>query len=261
MVNVGENRGRNGVTDRPESRNEESGFLPPARYAPSHRLEWGNAPDVNKSEKWLKKSVLSRRCNPYPSFRRFRPHTHKINIQSIKTSILKAPQGLERTRERFCKSGSSFYPQNYVWIAINLSRNMSSEIINNINYLMTIKAMSLTLDVQKDSVRYHCEVRKEGKEEKLAECAKAQKMIFERHRPRSSRKCVMKVPAAVGHNMRTAVKGAAYAYDGLKDLNQVMMQKSCERTGRSPVKEQACRLCVASSVKEILGMLELSAAR
>ncbi|KAD6454554.1 hypothetical protein E3N88_09260 [Mikania micrantha] len=30
---------------------------------------------------------------------------------------------------------------------------------------------------------------------------------------------------------------------------------------RSPVKEQACRLCVVSSVKEILGMLELSAAR
>ncbi|KAD3066486.1 hypothetical protein E3N88_34366 [Mikania micrantha] len=55
------------------------------------------------------------------------------------------------------------------------------------------------------------------------------KMIFERHRPRSSRKCVMKVPAAVGHNMRTAVKGAAYAYDGLNDLNHVMIyvKKSC----------------------------------
>ncbi|KAD3067309.1 hypothetical protein E3N88_35189 [Mikania micrantha] len=77
-------------------------------------------------------------------------------------------------------------------------------------------------------------------------------MIFARHRPRSSRKCVMKVPAAVGQNMRTAVKGAAYAYDGLNDLNQLMI---------SLVKEQACRLCVASSVKEILGMLELSAAR
>ncbi|KAD7480229.1 hypothetical protein E3N88_03365 [Mikania micrantha] len=59
------------------------------------------------------------------------------------------------------------------------------------------------------------------------------KMIFERHRPRSSREYVMKVPAAVGHNMCTAVKGAAYAYDGLNDLNHVMMyvKKSC--TGMS----------------------------
>ncbi|KAD3066774.1 hypothetical protein E3N88_34654 [Mikania micrantha] len=40
------------------------------------------------------------------------------------------------------------------------ARNLSSGIINNINYLMTIKAMSLTLNVQKDSIRYHCEVRK-----------------------------------------------------------------------------------------------------
>ncbi|KAD4385507.1 hypothetical protein E3N88_25675 [Mikania micrantha] len=57
-------------------------------------------------------------------------------------------------------------------------------------------------------------------------------LIMIRHRPRSRRKCVMKVPAAVGYNMRTAVKGAAYAYDGLNDLNHVMMyvKKSC--TGR-----------------------------
>ncbi|KAD5803701.1 hypothetical protein E3N88_15061 [Mikania micrantha] len=41
-----------------------------------------------------------------------------------------------------------------------LDWNLSSGIINNINYLMTIKAMSLTLNVQKDSIRYHCEVRK-----------------------------------------------------------------------------------------------------
>ncbi|KAD4586136.1 hypothetical protein E3N88_23737 [Mikania micrantha] len=61
-----------------------------------------------------------------------------------------------------------------------LERNLSCEIINNINYLITIKAMSLTLDVQ-DSIRYHCEVRKEGKEEKLAECAKAQSLVL--HKP------------------------------------------------------------------------------
>ncbi|KAD3640932.1 hypothetical protein E3N88_30155 [Mikania micrantha] len=34
-----------------------------------------------------------------------------------------------------------------------LDWNLSSEIINNINYLMTIKAMSLTLNVQKDSIK------------------------------------------------------------------------------------------------------------
>ena len=47
------------------------------------------------------------------------------------------------------------------------------------------------------------------------------------------RKCVMKVPAAVGQNMRTAMKGGAYVYDGLNDLNHVMMyvKKSC--TGMS----------------------------
>ncbi|KAD4585937.1 hypothetical protein E3N88_23538 [Mikania micrantha] len=93
--------------------------------------------------------------------------------------------------------------------------NLSSEIINNIDYLMTIKAMSLTLDVQKDSIRYHCEVRKEGKEEKLAECAKAQEMIFERHRPRSSRICDNEVPVAVGQNLSTAVQRTVYDYDGL----------------------------------------------
>ncbi|KAD6795824.1 hypothetical protein E3N88_06720 [Mikania micrantha] len=34
--------------------------------------------------------------------------------------------------------------------------------------------MSLTLNVQKDSIRYHCEVRKQGKEEELANCVLAQ---------------------------------------------------------------------------------------
>ncbi|KAD7478325.1 hypothetical protein E3N88_01461 [Mikania micrantha] len=103
MVNVGENRARNGVTDCPESRNEE------------------------KIEKWTKTAWG------------------------------------DRTRERFCKSGSSVYPQNSVWIG-------------NV------------LDI--------------GRLER-----------FNQHRPRSSRKCDMKVPAAVGQNMSTAVKGAATAYD------------------------------------------------
>ncbi|KAD4178152.1 hypothetical protein E3N88_26743 [Mikania micrantha] len=159
MVNVGENRARNGVTDCPESRNEETGFLPSARYA--HLTVWSGAMRLTsesqknglKSQFCLEDAIL---ILPFDDF----DHTHKISIQSIITSILKAPQGLDRTRERFCKSGSSFYPQNSVWIAINLSRNLSSEVINNINYLMTIKAMSLTLNVQKDSIRYHCEVRK-----------------------------------------------------------------------------------------------------
>ena len=34
----------------------------------------------------------------------------------------------------------------------------------------------------------------------------------------------MKVPAAVGQNMRTAMKGGAYVYDGLNDLNHVMYE-------------------------------------
>ncbi|KAD3337625.1 hypothetical protein E3N88_33145 [Mikania micrantha] len=68
-------------------------------------------------------------------------------------------------------------------------------------------------------------------------------MIFERHRPRSSRKCDNEVPAAVGQNLSTA---------------------SCERTGISPVQEQAEVLCknrpadCVSPVKEILCMYKLS---
>ncbi|KAD3337413.1 hypothetical protein E3N88_32933 [Mikania micrantha] len=87
---------------------------------------------------------------------------------------------------------------------------------------------------------------------------------IEKYRPRSSSKCVMKVPAAVGQNMRTAVKGAAYAYDGLNDLNHVMMyvKKSC--TGINPMQEQEEVLCknrpadCVSPVEEILCMYKLS---
>ncbi|KAD4179441.1 hypothetical protein E3N88_28032 [Mikania micrantha] len=116
MVNVGENRARNGVTDCPESRNENLDFYHP----------------------------------------RGTPHIT-------------------------------------VWSGAMRLTNLSSEIINNINYLMTIKAMSLTLNVQKDSIK----------------CLNSQprlrrKMIFERHRPRSSRKCDNEVPAAVGKNLSTA---------------------------------------------------------
>ncbi|KAD6453492.1 hypothetical protein E3N88_08197 [Mikania micrantha] len=110
MMNVGENRARNGVTDCPESRNEE-------------------------------------------------------NFQSIEL--------------------------------LDSSRNCFSIIINNINYLMTFKAMSLTLNVQKDLIRNEV------------------------------------LLAAVGQNLNTTVKGAVYDYDGLNDLNHVMMyvKKSC--TGMS----------------------------
>ncbi|KAD5507399.1 hypothetical protein E3N88_15102 [Mikania micrantha] len=139
MVNVGENRARNGVTDCPESRNEDK-------------------------------------------------------IENIWISPTRAVRPIPKSHEGRC-----------AWLGWRLQmRNLSSETINNINYLMTIKAMSLTLNVQKDSIRYHCEVRK--------------------YRPRSSRKCDMKVPAAVGQNMSTAVKGAAYAYGGLNDLNHVMYE-------------------------------------
>ncbi|KAD0150560.1 hypothetical protein E3N88_44721 [Mikania micrantha] len=64
------------------------------------------------------------------------------------------------------------------------------------------------------------------------------------------------LPAAVGQNMSTAVKGAAYVYDGLNDLNHVMMyvKKSCtgmSRQFRLMVKESCgniglptvCRHC------------------
>ncbi|KAD6118741.1 hypothetical protein E3N88_10012 [Mikania micrantha] len=43
-------------------------------------------------------------------------HTRKISLQSIKPSILKTFDQVDRTRERFCKSGSSFYAQNSVWL-------------------------------------------------------------------------------------------------------------------------------------------------
>ncbi|KAD1768272.1 hypothetical protein E3N88_42323 [Mikania micrantha] len=102
MVNVGENRARNGVTDCPESRNEEKfqrmELLDSSRYA-TERLR------ILRGTRWPK--------------------------------ISKIPPDFFAVREALF--GFS-------------SRNLSIEIINNINYLMTIKAMSLTLDVQKDSI-------------------------------------------------------------------------------------------------------------
>ncbi|KAD5960486.1 hypothetical protein E3N88_11958 [Mikania micrantha] len=55
-----------------------------------------------------------------------------------------------------------------VWIIflpaeLRLNRNLSSEIINNINYLMTIKAMSLTLNVQKDSISVVSKFERRGR--------------------------------------------------------------------------------------------------
>ncbi|KAD4180275.1 hypothetical protein E3N88_28866 [Mikania micrantha] len=53
MVNVGENRAQNGVTDCPETRNEdknrkidENGL---GRYAPSHMLSLGDAPGSHEN--------------------------------------------------------------------------------------------------------------------------------------------------------------------------------------------------------------------
>ncbi|KAD2805009.1 hypothetical protein E3N88_38386 [Mikania micrantha] len=46
---------------------------------------------------------------------------------------------------------------------------------------------------------------------------------LERHRPRSSSKCDKEVPAAVGQNLSTAVRRTVYVYDGVNDLNHVMM--------------------------------------
>ncbi|KAD5318282.1 hypothetical protein E3N88_18228 [Mikania micrantha] len=65
-------------------------------------------------EKCLKSQDLHQKLIPYPYFRRSRPHIRKTSFQSIKSLILKAPEGSDRTRERFCKPGSSFYPQNSV---------------------------------------------------------------------------------------------------------------------------------------------------
>ncbi|KAD2805914.1 hypothetical protein E3N88_39291 [Mikania micrantha] len=41
--------------------------------------------------------------------------TTNLHFQ-LSNSILKLSNRVDRTRERFCKSGSSFYPQNSVWI-------------------------------------------------------------------------------------------------------------------------------------------------
>ncbi|KAD2804003.1 hypothetical protein E3N88_37382 [Mikania micrantha] len=69
---------------------------------------------------------------------------------------------------------------------------------------------------------------------------------FERYRPRSSRKCVMKVPAAVGQNLSTAVRRTVYDYDVCQEV-LYRYEPSISIDGlRSPVQEQACRLCVAS---------------
>ncbi|KAD4179527.1 hypothetical protein E3N88_28118 [Mikania micrantha] len=99
MVNVGENRARNGVTNCPESRNEDKiekwtnlAALHPARYAPAQGSAWGDAPDVIKSRFLPKKSIF------------------------------------------------------------HLEGTCLSVIINNINYLKTIKTMSLVLDIQKDLI-------------------------------------------------------------------------------------------------------------
>ncbi|KAD4584981.1 hypothetical protein E3N88_22582 [Mikania micrantha] len=148
MVNVGENRARNGVTDCPESRNEENfqsmELLDSSRYATERLM------------------IL-------------RDETFSSNHYS------------EAIRSHGWHQGS--YLQVLIVVLpseLRLIRNCFSIIINNINYLMTIKAMSLTLNVQKDSIRKECFQKK---------------------------KCFQ--------------------------VENVLRQKSCERTGRSPVKEQA----------------------
>ncbi|KAD2806118.1 hypothetical protein E3N88_39495 [Mikania micrantha] len=171
MVNVGENRARKGVTDCPESRNEDKNRKTDknalGRYAPSHTPDTGDAILIPSSSKQPPQTKNS--------------HFNPSNLY------------VEASRSRGSHQGT-FLQVRIIFLPaeLRLNRNLSSEIINNINYLMTIKAMSLTLNVQKDSIT------------------------------RSSKKCDMKVPAAVGQNMSTAVKGAAYAYGGLNDLNHVM---------------------------------------
>ncbi|KAD3068115.1 hypothetical protein E3N88_35995 [Mikania micrantha] len=84
-------------------------------------------------------------------------------------------------------------------------RNCFSIIINNISYLMAFKAMSLTLNVQKDlintrlrsrrNIRHSTEVEEEHK-------------TLDRGRGGN-----VVLPTAVGQNLSTAVKGAVFAYD------------------------------------------------
>ncbi|KAD5960322.1 hypothetical protein E3N88_11794 [Mikania micrantha] len=80
------------------------------------------------------------------------------------------------------------------------SRNLSSEIINNINYLMTIKAMSLTLDVQKDSIS-----KISLRSEKVRKGRGASKLCFSSDIDRGRGRNVV-LPAAVGQNLSTAVE-------------------------------------------------------
>ncbi|KAD4385843.1 hypothetical protein E3N88_26012 [Mikania micrantha] len=115
-VNVGENRVRNGVTDCPESRNEDKIEKWTKMAWGDHRLAWGGTPDVSKTENWVKKSDFIWKSYLVAFLRRLHQLRRKSSIQSLKSSILKPFDRVDRTRERFCKSGSSFYTQNSVRI-------------------------------------------------------------------------------------------------------------------------------------------------
>ncbi|KAD3337655.1 hypothetical protein E3N88_33175 [Mikania micrantha] len=83
-----------------------------SRYAKPCVASCRGTRQVRRLENGIKRSDLHQETYFLSSLRRLSHQTRKTHFQSIKTSILKASQGLDRTRERFCKSGSSFYPQN-----------------------------------------------------------------------------------------------------------------------------------------------------
>ncbi|KAD5802833.1 hypothetical protein E3N88_14193 [Mikania micrantha] len=172
MVNAGENRARNGVTDCPESRNEEKfqsmELLDSSRYATKILR-------ILRSTRWNKVSeilrISSRYAKPYLAPRRAaRVHgSHQGTCLQVLIVVLP--------------------------VETHQSRNCFSIIINNIDYLMTSKAMSLTLNVQKDLINTRLMSRRKCK-------------TLDRGRGGN-----VVLPATVGQNLSTAVKGAAFVYD------------------------------------------------
>ncbi|KAD6454275.1 hypothetical protein E3N88_08981 [Mikania micrantha] len=165
MMNVGENRARNRVTDCPESRNEEKSqsmeLLDSSRYA-TERLRI--------LRDFMKFYILSSNSSKNTTRRTSTNLSHQITKSKPSDRIFEA-------RERVYK-------------------NCFSIIINNIDYLMTSKAMSLALNVKKD-------FRESMFSDKECLC----KVCFEEKNVfKSRRKCDIEVPAAVGQDLSTAVQ-------------------------------------------------------
>ncbi|KAD4585243.1 hypothetical protein E3N88_22844 [Mikania micrantha] len=184
MVNVGENRARNGVTDCPESRNEEKfksmELLDSSRYA----TKWLR---ILRGTRWTKKSEILRISSRYA----------KICFDLLR---------VEHIRSR--TPPDEFF---IIQTQIEAIRSYRSHEGSSLQVLIVV----LPAETHRIRITPLVPVYEESCYRKISskECFQEKKVF--KHRPRSRRKCDIEVPAAVGQNLSTAMRKTVYDYGSL----------------------------------------------